>query len=84
MSFLIKVIAQWFKDRNCTFAIYGADGSCIESANTTPKKNYFPPKLQYQNGHWAENLMRWVRAGTVARQTVPLGFGSRTSFGAGC
>ena len=38
MKFLIKVIAQWFKDRNCAFAIYGADGSCIESANTTPKK----------------------------------------------
>ena len=44
MSFLIKVVAQWFKDRNCAFAIYGADGSCIESANTVPKKNFFPPK----------------------------------------
>lgn len=44
MKFLIKVIAQWFKDRNCAFAIYGADGSCIDSANTVPKENYFPLK----------------------------------------
>ena len=44
MKFLIKVIAQWFKDRNCAFAIYGADGSCIESANTIPKENFFPLK----------------------------------------
>ena len=42
MKFIIKTITQWFKDRHCTFAIYGADGSCIESANTLPKDCYYP------------------------------------------
>lgn len=45
MEFLIKVIAKWFKDRNCAFAIYGVDGVCIESANTQPEDCYYPVNM---------------------------------------